>query len=242
MPDASVITKLLLTEGIPLAGPVVYDESNGGKYIAFVNITRSENNLQQPSNSRLNEIKVVHSNYIPNIEFILIDTKNNNIESDMRSNLLYRHRSSIRNSFLSTKGRKASIWLVPKTNLSEAQLAEIRTTIIDFLKRFNVDLSAIYITSEQNIPSKTACLSVIRNLSPASIETISRALTEKGFVVPTSDWLRRMMDNLRKGGLIVRLRSGAYALSSAGLKAGGTAKNSRSPDVRRVLDLARRQS
>ena len=57
--------------------------------------------------------------------------------------------------------------------------------------------------------------------------------------MPSEGWMAHMADSLRKSGLVVRLKSGKYALSLAGLMALGSAKNAKSPDISRLLDLAR---
>ena len=85
-------------------------------------------------------------------------------------------------------------------------------------------------------------LNAIRLLAPVSVEDLSAALVNRRFSVPSRDWVSRMLDGLRKGGFVVRRSDEKYVLTFQSLKALGSAKSRRSPDVRRFLDLARRGS
>ncbi len=239
MTDKAKIEAFLREQGVVLSGCIVGDYFERPRFYVFVEVSRGKNNLQIPSNLKLTEFRNEFVRQGIDIEFILTDSKQLDIEAGIRASLLHSFGSLVRNVFLSTNGEIANIWIVPKTKISNSDFTAIQKRIGVFLGNFGLEMGGLNQTSNENIPTKTACINVLRRIAPADLAKLGDALRKKGFTVPSEGWMAHMADSLRKSGLVVRLKSGKYALSLAGLMALGSAKNAKSPDISRLLDLAR---
>ena len=239
MPDEMQLEEILRKEGLLVSGCVVKDGLVDGVAYAFIEVKRDRNNLQTPSNKALAKIKHDLMDRGVNVDFILRDGARQDIEAGARATVRYSFDKVIRNLFLSEDGTLARVWIVPKSRVSDDVMGRVENTLKIFLEGVGLRLESVNLTGDENIPTKTACMRTIREYSPTESSRISAVLREKGFTVPSDDWMSRRLDSLRKGGLVVRLKNGRYALSSAGLKGLGTTKNKSSPDVARMLDLAR---
>jgi hypothetical protein len=235
------LENLVAENDIVVSGRIIKDENVDNLYYVFVEVTRSNNNLQIPSNKKLEEIKSALSIRNISVQFILTDGTKRDIEIGLRASLLHSYGSIIRNVFLSIDRSNASVWLVPKRRLFDDEQIAIRKTVSLFLDHFDIKLNAVRLTIDENIPTSTACLIALRQLSPTDPATLVDALRKKGFDVPSTDWISRKLDSLRKSGRVVRLKSGKYALSLFSLRALGTGKGSRSPDISRMLALSPRR-
>ncbi|MCV9997585.1 hypothetical protein OE766_04945 [Pararhizobium sp. YC-54] len=239
MLNESQIYHILSERGLPLSGRIISDIFDETHFYVFVVTERDENNHQVPSNRKLDLIANEFKNNSMNIEFILTGADNRDVEAGVRASLLHSFGDFVRNSFLSVVARSAHIWIEPKGPIPANVLSEIKDKLKILLDSFGLSLGELYFTSAENLPSKFACLNIIRLIAPADLPAIADKLKSKGFSVPSHAWMSRMLDNLRKSGLIVRLKSGGYALSMNALKSLGTAKNRNSPDITRILALAK---
>lgn len=240
MTAESRIEQFLRGHGVPVSGSIVRDGYDGPRFYVFVEVTRDGNYRQVPSNITLHKLRNKLSEEGTNVEFILTDGAQRDIEISVRASLLHSFGMLVRNSFISTTHNTAEIWLDTKKTLTNDQLAEIKNNAEIMLAHFGLKLGHIQFANADNLPSQTICIVALRKLAPAELSKIAYLLRKNGFTVPSNDWLSRTFDNLRKKGFVVRLKSEKYALSLAGLKALGTAKNAKSPDLSRLLDLARR--
>lgn len=239
MDKQSIIELVLKEHGISTSGRLAEDIFDDKHFYVFIDVFRNSDNLQVPSNKKLNEIKGHIADLGINVEFILTDSTKRSIEDGLRASMLHSFPENIRNSFLTISGTAARVWLVPKAAINDDLLKEINQKIGIYLAVFDINHFSTELTSAANLPSRIMCLSVIRNNSPTSMETIIDALRRRHFTVPSEDWMSRMLDVLRRSGMIIRSKGGMYSLSLAGLKALGTSKGRRSPDIIRILALAR---
>lgn len=240
MSNGSVIAEALAAEGITLANAIVSDEQPDSNSFVFVEVVRNSDNHQIPSNMKLREIQKVLLLRDIRIEFVLIDGTTRDIEIGARASLLHAFGKKIRNVFLTVEHRQASLWLVLKQKLSDEDLAAINLRLSLYLNSFELNLVATKITAFENLPTKTAILKRIRLKAPVALDALVNHFNEQNFVVPSGHWFSHQLDSLRKDGAIVRLKSGNYAMSLRSLQTLGTSKNRRSPDIARLLDLARR--
>lgn len=239
MDKKSAIESALKVNGISYSGRLAEDIFDDKRFYVFIDVLRNSENLQVPSNKKLNDIKSEIALLGVNVEFILTDATKRSIEDGLRASMLHSFPEAIRNSFLTMSGSKAHVWLVPKLAITDDLLKAITKKVGIYLTLFDIEDFSVELTSEANLPSKIVCLTVIRNNSPVSLETIVATLRSRLFIVPSEDWMSRMLDVLRRNGLIIRSKGGLYSLSLAGLKALGTSKGRRSPDITRILALAR---
>jgi hypothetical protein len=107
--------------------------------------------------------------------------------------------------------------------------------VMDIFSIAELDLSLL----PAKLPHDLAIMGVVRQISPTKADAIGRKLAAKGFIVPSDEWINKKADALRKRRFLVRLRDGRYAVSLFGLKALGTQKGRDSPDISRLLALAR---
>jgi hypothetical protein len=238
--DKQILIESKLKEnGIIHSGRIAEDIFDDKHFYVFIDVQRNSENLQVPSNKKLNDIKNEIALLGVNAEFILTDATKRSIEDGLRASMLHSFPEAIRNSFLTISGTKAQVWLVPKVAVTDDLIKDINQKIGIYLNVFDIEDFSVELTSAANLPSKIVCLTVIRNRSPANLADIVAILRGRHFTVPSEDWMSRMLDVLRRNGMIIRSKRGLYSLSLAGLKALGTSKGRRSPDIERILALAR---
>lgn len=240
MSDIDAIREDLRLQEIQLDGDVVPDAEGLRRYFAPVSVTRNRNNRQTPSNRRLIDIKTRFREQGIFVTFILRDAVAQDLETGLRATLLHSHTDHIRNVFLSVDGEVAHVWFEPKRDLSQAQYANIAKRSEDFLRLSDLTIASLSSMSDASLPTHLACMGAIRVLAPASLVAITAYLSQKGFTIPSEHWLTRRLDAVRRGSKVVRLGSGLYTLSAQGLQVLGTTKTRSSPDITRMLALAKR--
>ena len=246
MPDFPDIDKLLTERGLRLSGPSVTRDSDSNDIFAFVEIDRDDKGHQKPSNIRLNEIRdelealdeLADQKF--KINYILNDISGHDLALGLRATLLNACPDQVRNAFLTIEKGNAVVWIVPKTESAREKIEEITTRVRTYLENAKVTLQDIKFTTDEKLPTRTAILNELRIASPATIEMLVERLSAKGFSIPSTDYANRHLDALRRSGQVIRRKDANYCLTADALKILGTAKQRRSPDITRLLDLARR--
>ncbi len=221
------------------SGTIFRDEGTDGVYFVPVEVARDSENRQTPSNLRLKEVRDRLAVGGIKIEFLLSDPRTRDIEGGLRATLLHRFGDSLRNVFLSLEKSQGIVWLDTKHVLNDSELFEIKRHGTIYLDGVDIKIQALLSTSGSNLPSNLVCLDLIRRFSPISMSHLKSELVDRGLTVPSDDWLARRLDALRKLGKVVRLTDGSYALTILALRELGTVKGQRSPDVARLLAVAR---
>jgi hypothetical protein len=239
MLDQAHISRMLEALEIPIAGAIIEPSAAGENFFVFVAVTRDSENRQVPSNRKLHEARQALSVLGATVEFLLTDAQTQDIEAGLRATLLHSFGEDVRNIFLSTENNVAHAWVDPKRALDSAAIAAMQEKARIFLKEFDIPLGSLNTTTGETLPSALACLRVMRQLAPVTASALKDELMRRGFTVPSADWLARRLDALRRGGKIVRLEPGQYALSLRALQELGTIKGRSSPDIARLLALAR---
>jgi hypothetical protein len=242
MPTEADVRAALELEGLRPLGAIACGDDESGIVFVTLAIVRDADNKQQPSNSSLRSASARLKARGLNVEFLLRYEHAEEIEPALRATLLHGHIDHIRNAFVSLSSDEARVWVEPKRALSIEELHQIKHRAKTFLALFDIRLTEVLLTSEELLPSRFAMLTAIRQLAPADISDLALALTRRSLPVPSIDWLVRRLDSMRKSGDIVRLANGKYVLTRYALYRLGTAKNKMSPDVARLLALARRGS
>ncbi|WP_156630174.1 hypothetical protein [Methylobacterium sp. Leaf112] len=225
---------------VKLSGPIVYSPSEVDLFYAFIKTELNEKGVEVPSKSSLLEISGFLQAQGFTVNFIRTGGSYQDAEAGIRAIVSRTIPNDILYCFMSVDAGVASVWITPKRALSEIESSLLRAKIEDYLSDIDLKLDQIILTLDENLPSKFACLTYIRIKAPIGLPQIVEAMKSRGFDVPSNEWMSKHLDNIRKGGLITRLKSGGYAVSLSGLKALGSAKDRTSPDITRVLDLARR--
>ena len=232
----------LLASGIKLIGDLVQDASDRTKWYAFVQVERDKGRRQSPSNYKLRKIAESLEKRSLQVAFVLVENEQEDLQASIKTMLFRFFPGIVRNAFASFDRKGATIWVEPKKILTREEEEAVAAKTKEFLQFLKVRFDAVRITSSENVPTRTACLNTIRLNSPVKLKEIRAALNKRGFHVPSDDWLSHMLDKLRKDGLVFRRKGkdGQFMLTLSGLEALGTAKNARSPDVLRALDIAKR--
>lgn len=237
-----IIVEALRANDIALLSKIVSSASADPLYFAAVVVDRDSAGKQVPSNRTLRQIQENLLSQGVRVEFLLRYEKSEEIEGGLRATLLHSHIEHIRNVFVSFESGEAHIWIEPKHALESATINQMVERAEKFLSLFEVVLAGTSITSDEVLPTKLGILTAIRLLAPASLTSLAIELTRRGFKVPSPDWLHRRLDVLRKEGSLVRLAGGELVLTRHSLHVLGTTKNRGSPDISRLLALARRGS
>ncbi|WP_186123274.1 hypothetical protein [Burkholderia gladioli] len=239
MSDKEQVSRVLAAMDIPVAGAIIEPSSAGDDFFVFVAVGRDSENRQIPSNRKLHEAKRTLANVGASVEFLLTDAKTQDIEAGLRATLLHAFGEEIRNVFLSTDGRSAHAWVDPKKALGASAVEAMKKKAAVFLMEFDLSLDSLSTTTGENLPSAFACLSVLRLKAPMTAPELMEELLRRKFTVPSQAWLGHRLDSLRRNGKILRLESGQYVLSMLTLQELGTTKRRNSPDISRMLALAR---
>lgn len=240
MLDEKPILSALSERNIRLAYPLLQDHSEQARVIAFVDVHYDSDGIRRPSERYIYDIKNDFLAKGVYIDFVAVSARLSSLEEELRFVLINNVGRLVRNSFLSLDQKNANIWIVAKHNLSPAERGEVHALARDFLRQKGINLSGFEFSNEVNLITKTGCIAIIRSFAPMSQDKIRFEIEKRNFVVPSDNWLSRMLDNIRKSSFIMRKGNGDYVLTLAGLRASGTVKTSRSPDVRRMLELGKR--
>lgn len=235
------ISAILEREGVSVLGTVIRDSGGGDHSFVYIPVHRNGDGHQVPSNRSLHRVRDVLKDQGIVVEFILTDAQTQNIEAGVRATLLHAFGDDIRNVFLSMETRgSAIVWVEQKNEIQAPMKLAIAKKAAIFLKEVELELKSVLVTNDENLPGKLAFLKAVRQVSPADLPSLTSELMSRGFSVPSDDWLKRKLDTLRKSEAIVRLGSGHYVLLSKTVEALGTVRAGRSPDVSRLLALARK--
>ncbi|TFW33600.1 hypothetical protein [Massilia horti] len=239
MNEQEEINLLLSSFDVTSIGDYVRGDRGEGHYFIRIAISRDSSNHQIPSNRKLHDLSVELKKNGYFVEFLLIDDKSLDIEAGLRATLLHIFGEHVRNSFVSIQAKTAHVWIEPKKLLSQEIFGLIREKVIDYFLSFDIVDVQIALTTAANLPGILVCLRAIRFLAPVGQPALSAYLSKERFTVPSEDWLSRRLDAMRREGRVVRTAEGKYALTMQSILTLGSSKGRTSPDVRRLLALAK---
>lgn len=240
MSDETNISDELTASGIGLVGDLVQDASEENKFYAFVKVTRDKLGFQRPSNYKFRRLSEKFEKRNLYVAFIIVGSEGEDVQASVKTTLFRFFPENVRNAFVSLDHESATVWVEPKRVLTHEEEEAIVSKAKEILQVLEIRLDAVRITSSENVPTRTACLNSIRLKSPLTREELQMTLIERNFHIPNSEWLSLMLDKLRKAGFVIRQENGQFMLTLSGLRALGSEKNRRSPDISRALDIARR--
>lgn len=239
MTKQQLILDCLSAAGLAVGGSPIPDPANESRYFVFVVTSLDAAGRLQPSRSTLNEVAALLAQQGLIVEFLLTDNQSKDIEAGVRATLLHSFPNDVRNVFLTVDRNFANVWIDAKRALDQPQRDAMKERIEVFLRELELSLGAVCTLGEENTPGKVAILNAIRVSAPSSPPEIASQLQRRDFVIPSNEWLTRRLDALRRSNEIVRLHDGTYGLTASALRALGTSQQGRSPDVSRLLALAR---
>jgi hypothetical protein len=234
MLDTDTIRKLIEHHGINGAGSIISSPDDPTHYYIPIVIT-SESAVHQ----KLKTLKNILHDQDINLNFLVIHESNLDIEVGIRASLITSFPDHVRNVFLSSTGEAATVWIDQKVSLSKEQSAAIGVHVQKIAELHGIKKCNIGWIREGNVATKLELLASIRLLAPVDCAKLMEYLKSLHFDVPSEDWVNRKFDLLRKEGFLVRRADRRYVLTIQALKSLGTQKNRNSPDLRRLLALAR---
>lgn len=240
MSNEADVLAVLNRLNIPVIGSIISDSNRTGHYLIRVSVERNDKNHQTPSNRELEAARVAIRELGSTVEFLLTDHQAQDIEAGLRATLLHEFGNEIRNVFFSANQGSGFVWIEQKRELSGKVREQMERKATVYLDLFDLKLVSLSYTTDENLPSKLAILNVIRRFAPINSGDLRAVLVERRFIVPSDDWLNRRLDTMRKSASIVRLSNGTYVLSLESIHNLGTVKSGKSPDVSRLLALARK--
>ena len=240
MIEKNNIQKQIEEYSLDVIGTPVADIDNNNKYYIFIS-TKIADGKETPSTRTLRNISAKLEAKDIFVEFISISPLQRDVETSIRSTIMCAFPNKIREIYLSAGNKGVAAWLIPTAPIDDNLYNEIKNKLELLVEKiFSLSLTSIWLQERDSTPSKLACLRAVRKSAPATPAKVAADLRQRGFTVPSDDWMATRLDSLRKAALIIRLKSGKYALTLTGLRALGTSKNAHSPDIARMLDLARR--
>jgi hypothetical protein len=223
-------------------GEVVSNPSTPRGYFVPIRLTRHADGGKSPSGRTLALARSSLAEFGYVIDFILIDEETQQVEESLRASLLSSFPDDVRNSFFSPGGKQPQAWIEFKRRPDAETTHRLAEHLRKFADLFSLRTLAMTPLGEADTATRIQLLSAVRQLAPVDIPTLAKALAAQGLDVPSLDWANRRLDALRKIKLVLRRRDGTYVLTKEALAQLGTTKGPRSPDVRRLLALARRGS
>lgn len=239
MDNNIIILDQLTSRRLSMSTAPLRDPLDPSRYYVFLEVEFDERGHQIPTRRSIDSATSALKDLSINVDFFLVDTRSRDIESGARASLLHNFPDTVRNVFLSIGKEGVLVWIDAKRPLDDALRTTITQRVAVFLREFGLTVESLSTLGEGNIPGKLALLSAIRILAPTTPDFLLEDLQTRGFAVPSLGWLRRRLDTFRRSGEIIRLQDGAYALNVATISALGTSQRGRSPDVSRLLALAR---
>ena len=233
------ILDALSKDGLAPLGEIIPGEGDAPTFYISILVSRDPSGKQVPSNRRLHAIRQKLSDEGVSVHFLLRYDDSELVEAGLRATLLHSHIEQIRNIFASFDSSKANVWIEPKRALDQQTINELHTRSEEYLKLVGLKLGVVSLTINEVLPSKLATLTIIRTEAPVAPQRILELLSARGLSVPSLDWLSRQLDAYRKSGDIVRLSTGSIVLTKKALHVLGTTKNRNSPDISRLLALAK---
>ncbi len=233
------IGKAFKDRGITLVGSIVHDP-DVNRHLVFVSAETDDAGTQTPTNHAIAKVERAVEEEFGDVTVVLLGRGNQDIAKSIKSALIRQYPKEILNVFSSIDRESVSVWVEPKSFTTKAKSDEMKGMVAGLVEYFRLELSDFINTSELNLPSETACVGAIRKKAPATVLEISDELTRRGFQTPSEEWIGRILDRWRKRNFIHRKANGQFVMTLQGLRALGSGKNRRSPDVGRALDMARR--
>lgn len=237
MDKAVQIAESFLKRGIELVGPVIKNHE-GNNHIAFVAVSIGRDGKQIPNNYSLSKAEKSIEEKFGGISIVLINSGDHSISLSIKSLIFRKYIDDVRNVFSAINNNLVDVWIEPKKTTGKKKSDEIRENIAGLIAHYDLKLNKFINLSELNLPSETTCVNVIRKMSPVMFSDIVKELEKRHFQIPDDLWLAKILDRWRKNGMIYRKKNGQYIMTVFGLRALGSGKNRRSPDVIRVLDMA----
>lgn len=232
----------LKKEGIHVENDVIANPSAANAYFVPIRLTDRSKEHKRPSENALRTARsrLLDLGYL--IDFIFVDDESRNIEESLRASLISSFPHDVRNAYFSYIDGNPKIWIDFKRPLEEQVLNRLQNHLATFSDLFALPKTSYAALGDINTPTRIEILSTIRQLAPVSVSTLANALLGRSFTVPSTDWLNRRLDVLRKTHLVIRRKDGSYVVTMEALAKLGTRKGRGSPDVQRLLALARRDS
>jgi hypothetical protein len=237
--NQQLILDCLNKAGIAIGSSPIPDPGNAARYFVFIATSSDAAGRLQPTRRTLNEAAASLAQQGLIVEFLLADNQSKDIEAGVRATLLHSFPNDVRNVFLTVHDDIANVWIDAKRALDQSRRDAMKGRMKIFLTGLELTLGAVSTLGEANIPGKVAILKAIRLSAPSSPLEISALLKQREFVIPSNEWLTRRLDALRRSDEIVRLHDGTYGLTASALRSLGASQHGRSPDVSRLLALAR---
>jgi len=214
----------VISAKVNLVGKLVQDASEENKFYAFVQVTRNKMGFQSPSNYKLRRLSESFAKQNIQLSFILVENGREDIQGTIKTTLFRFFPDIVRNAFISPEDQGVTVWVEPKKTLTREEEEAVASKVNDVLQVLEIQLDAVRITSSENLPTRTACLNVIRLKSPLTQEELQVALVGRGFHIPNEEWLSKMLDKVRRTGFVSRRKNGQFMLTLSGLRSLGSEK------------------
>lgn len=241
MPDFhDIISKTLDDAGVVLAADIFMDTEGENNCYAFIEISRDSEGKQVPTNYALRRIAEKLKGRGISITFVHVESEQEDIQGTLKNALFRFFPEDVRNAFFSSAGNGITVWVEPKRLLEPNVQSSICEKIADILQTLDIRLEAVRFTTNENLPTVSACLRFIKIKSPVCQQELHAELVNKGFDIPSPVWLSRVLDKLRKSGSVIRQQDENFVLTLDGLLRLGSSKHRSSHDIVRALDIARR--
>lgn len=241
MNNVEDLRKLLLSYDLTSV-ELVESRENENAYHAFVIVQYDNFGNRIPSDSTIRRVRKQLDSLELDVDLVIVDPDWDNLNRILKTRVLREFSKYIEYVHLRQEYRK----VIANVRISKDIDTEISRSISDLVRQFLIltghESNDIIIDTIDDFPSLTTILANLRTIAPCFIEHLEDRLRTSKFAVPSTKWLNRRLDELRRKGFVLRNSNGEFFLTFEGLNSLGTRKDSSSPDVRRALAMARKES
>ena len=178
------------------------------------------------------------------IEFLISKGQDQeDMETGLKASLRKRFPGVVEHCMTSLReDRFVDVWIDAVATITLSESDDVKSAVLAYLATFDLELGVIRLAdSSAPLPSLMAILRALKTESPALPEELALKLTTLGFTVPSTRWVAKMLDSLRRRNRALRRRDGSYVLTQDGLDLVPHGRGSQGSDVARALALGRRK-
>lgn len=232
------IHQFLEDKGVEGVQSIVPHPGRRSAYFVFLHIDGVPKNRRLSSAARRRLARDILTTKGISVEFVLADNQSFETEAGVRAIVSAAIAVPSEQVFIVVKEGRATVWIGATPKIEDDKLALMKDLLGKYLSGQGYQLEGLRTALPKEKPGKLVVLKVVRHLAPVRSDELFARLNERGFEVPSTQWVEKRLDALRQAKLLVRLRDGHYALTAQCLSFLGTGKTRSSPDVARLLALA----
>ena len=184
MSKSKEISDFLNNAGFDLVEPVIEGYEGNRSCVVYLQVKHDEKGNQRPSNYKIGKIEKEINSKFGETTFVLYRQGNEDIINSIKSLLMRRFPNEVRNVFSSLNDRQVSVWIELKSVTTHEHSQDLEDATKEIIEFSGLELINFTNISEMRLPTKTACLSIIRRKSPITVSDLAIELRKVAGCMP----------------------------------------------------------